>query len=374
MQALATCFFASFIASYEPAIAQPPVNPTKKTTSILDTDRKLDAVISLEYAPLQGLGFFKTLWNKTGYEFSTGSTLSNLPESFFTIKTNGSSIRSLMESYATFYNIRWKKTKLGYQATSGNESLDFMFGADNPITVARYVAGMDFLNNTKNMSLEDRNRLGAGEKLPFGSFPTGCQNAIKRVFKEMENEYGAKGGFVPGESEAKLASSKIGYESKPKDGFTDYTLTFSGGVGGGSLCFTDYVSGKEKREAENDRLARSGKVGATFDPDRYKLTQKELSSVSALKKIVSISMKQATLGQVLSVVHEKYRIPILCSAPDHATQKANINLSSKTLLEALKSLQNSYRKTEWIWTRNSYLVVRGPGGVKFYSHLKQTEK
>ena len=295
MCAFAACLFASLIACYEPATAQSSGKSSKKSTSILDSDRKLDVSISVEYAPLQGLGFLKTLWNKTGYEFSTGSTLSNLPDSFFTIKTNGSSIRTLMESYATFYNIRWKKTKIGYQAISGNESLDFMFSAENPITVARYAAGMDFLNSTKNMSLEDRNRLGAGERLPFGSFPSGCQNAIKRVFKEMENQYGAKGGFVPGESEAQLASSKIGYESKPKDGFTDYTLTFSGGVGGGSLCFTDYVSGKEKREAENDRLSRSGKVGAIFDPDRFKLTHKELGSLTALKNTVSIYLKLATI-------------------------------------------------------------------------------
>ena len=351
--------------------AQDKTKNRATTASILDMDRKLDAKITVEYLSLQGKGFLKNLWNKTGYEFTATGGAAEFNSAYFSVGAKHVSIRSMMESYASYYRVSWKKTKLGYSLVSGDNELDAVFAPHNQFQVARNEACMNFLNGMKNMSPESQNRIGSPQ--PFGAFPPEMKVAFKKMVVSLENEIGEQGGYKPGVYSSELPSARLSLSTRIREGFTQYNFDFTVPSGGGGFSTTDYEAGKEKREGENDKLAKAGRTGAVYNPEKYELSQKELNKLSVLKQTVSLNMKNATLVQILTVLHDKYNLSILGSDPKEALQKANVSISSLPLLEAMKILEKTYKKTKWMWTRSDFLVVRGPGGLIVIDHTPHPE-
>ena len=199
------------------------------------------------------------------------------------------------------------------------------------------------------------------------------QDAFKKMIISLENQYGENGGFKPGVLSGQLGVATIRLSSKADDGVTLYKFDFQAPSGGGGFTTTDYMSSKAQKELAEDRASKSSNIGAIYNPEKYELSQKELNRLDVLKKVVSINVKNAGLADILKLLHEKYKISILCSDPNYAPQKGSINLASVTLFEAIKSLEKKYKKTRWIWMRNSFLVVRGPGGLQSINHTAQPE-
>ena len=339
--------------------------------SILEKDRRLSGKISLEYSPIQGKGFLKSLWNKSGCEFTTIGGAAEFPTDFFTVRATDVTVRDMMESYACYYRVKWQKTKLGYALLTGNAEMEAAFAPKNPFAAARGEAGTDFVNGVKNLSEHDRNRLGSS--IPLSALPSVMQDAFKKMIISLENQYGENGGFKPGVLSGQLGVATIRLSAKVNEGVTIHNFDFHAPSGGGGFSTTDYLASKARRESEDVRKSQTGEIGAIYDPEKFELTQKELNRLDVLKQVVSINVKNAGLVDILNLLHEKYKISILCSDPKYALQKGSINLASVTLFEAIKSLEKKYKKTQWIWMRNSFLVVRGPGGLQSINHTVQPE-
>ena len=120
--------------------------------SILDKDRRLTREISLEYSPLQGSGFLKSLWSRSGCEFTTIGGAAEFPIDFFTVLAKNVTVRDMMESYACFYRVKWQKTKLGYALITGNGELEAVFAPTNPFRAARDAASLEFVNATRKIA------------------------------------------------------------------------------------------------------------------------------------------------------------------------------------------------------------------------------
>ena len=105
--------------------------------SILEKDRRLSGKISLEHSPIQGRGFLKSLWNKSGCEFTTIGGAAEFPTDFFTVRATQVTVRDMMESYACYYRVKWQKTKLGYALLTGNAEMEATFAPKNSFEAAR---------------------------------------------------------------------------------------------------------------------------------------------------------------------------------------------------------------------------------------------
>ena len=240
--------------------------------------------------------------------------------------------------------------------------LAMLFSARNSNAAERNAAGVDFINGIKNLTEPTRSRLLGGGGVPFSSLPGGMQDATKKMVAALASEYGEKGGFKPGKDVASLSGSKINLKTTPKEGFTDYGLEYSAPGVGCNFSFNDYDAKREKNDEKNEALAKDGKVGAVFAPEKHSLSRKELLKVATLQQIVSLNMNRVSFVGVLQKLHEKYRISFIGPDPKDAPEKADVNLTPMTLLEAIDRLEKLYPKAKWMWTRGDFLVVRGPFG------------
>ena len=194
--------------------------------------------------------------------------------------------------------------------------------------------------------------------LPFGSLPPDMQHSFKKMIATLENEYGENGGYKTGVLSSKMSMATIRMTTKTDAGITCYDYNYSAPGEGGGFSTSDYEASIARRESDYNKKSRTGGMGAVYDPDKFDLTQKELNDLPALKRSISINVSNATCWQVLKLIHDKYKISVICRDPKETKQIANIHLNSVTLLEALRSLEKTYENTRWIWMRNSFLVIR----------------
>ena len=324
--------------------------------NILASDKRLNAKISLEYAPLQGRGFLKALWSKSGCEYTAIGGAFEFPIDFFTVFAKNVTVRDMMESYACFYQVKWQKTRLGYALITGNAELEAAFAPKNSYQAERDVLGLEFVNSAKSLSETDRNRLSSS--MPVSGLPVALQNDFRKMLLSLEEEEGEGGGLKRGVLSGHLNEVTIRLSSRENEGVTQYNFDFRAPSIAGGFSTTDYLAMKDKRQAAEDKTAHGGGIGAIYDPEKFELSQKELDHLSVLKQPISVNLMKATFVQVMRLLPEKYKLSFICADKTPTVQKADVHINSLTLLDALRSLEKTYENTRWIWMRNSFLVVR----------------
>ena len=328
--------------------------------SCFDGDRKLNALLKIDLVPLQGNQVTKYFWGKTGYEYAYVDGAIEFENASCSIETKTVTVRSMMEAYASYLNVKWQKTKNGYAMRVGNKELRSAFGAHNGFRAARYAAGNEFVQGMKALPEPMRSKLEEGGSVPFSSLPDGMKSNVVQMVTALVSEYGEKGGFRPGRDLASLPGSSISIVPKSIEGVTNYVFRYAGTTVSGNFSFNDYEVRQQKLDDSANLLAKEGKIGALYSPDKFELTLKELQKVPELKQTVSINLKGATMVTVLKLLHNKYQVSFIGPDPADVPEKANISLSGITLLEAMGRLDKLYPQSSWIWNRTGILVARGP--------------
>lgn len=269
------------------------------------------------------------------------------------------SVASLMDALAALCLSRWlRDPKTGYELRDG----DLLTNVHLPRTPGErhfHQSGMRFIQSMGTLPEALKTALAQRAIIPVQELPEPMVQAVKDHIKaqnEQSQEWSHRRlekGFDP----EYLDDCTVQMTIQPGALFTVYYIGLYWGRtehtinGGFSFPFNDYP----QRKAETDNRIASGDPSIIVTRRFEAMPQaKELPE---LKQVVSLKLKNATLGEVLQYLHETYGVAYVADAV--LSGAANVNIGPLPLADALDRLTELYKDTEWEWRPLGFLVVRG---------------
>lgn len=272
------------------------------------------------------------------------------------VAEEGQSAAALMDAVAALWLARWEKDtankyKLLVPARESN-----IYLPKNDFQRERFAAGQRFVGALDTLPANLQTALRSGQQIQASALPPGMLRSIRDMADTLNREKHELRGDTHPFPLDRVPESHVDLEIKNKGTLTTYFVTI-GLQDWGSMgwLFTDH----EERKRETDR--QTGADSAIHDTEKVRLTREQVRQIPALKKLVSVQAKQATLPQILRALHEKYAIPFVCDPARFMTQRADVDIRSMPLGEALDKLTDTYQDTEWEWRKMGFLIVRAPG-------------
>lgn len=319
----------------------------------IERDPDLQKLVSLQGDGIVAKDILKELQKHTRRRLTTQLAKQ------FTLGCSDCKLHAVLDGVSALEELRWERNPAGYELIE-----TFYMG---PVYLD---SAQEYQNQQATSIINDFSKLSKAEKdklktdgcqlssLPYSFYPP-IYNSIK---SEIEKE-SAK--LAPGESIAVTVSDltrdkiRIYISEMPTQGDVKaYNIKYVANGISSSYRVNDYPAKKIAHESERDKN-NDDESYAFYESVNFELSPSKARLEKKLNEHVEISLKNATLSEVLKLLNEKYTISFVCDTARKNDFRASVRLEEMALSRALDRLTRIFPDTEWEWRRQGLLIVRG---------------
>jgi hypothetical protein len=260
--------------------------------------------------------------------------------------SEGQSAAALMDAVAALWLVRWEKDVRGMYKLLPSEAEANIHLPKNRFQQERAGPGRDFAANLRRLPRELRAALLSGRPVAAAALPGDMLQSIGRMTDSINREQELKGDDNPFPL-GRLPQSSIRLDVQNRGTYNSYFLSLSlAGWGSMGWRFSDYEEAPAKGSGKSSN--------PIYAPRKLEIKREQALEMPALRKLVSIRAKNASLPEIL----RDLRVPFVSSPEFALQQRADVNIQSEALGAALDKLTKTYTGTEWEYRKLGFLVVR----------------
>lgn len=337
---------ASLSLSASPVLSE---DGPKSRESVLSRDARLRKRLSVPEGELTTLRLFGRVERATSVRLYAGN--SEMKNASLTAACRSQTALALLDAVSALWVARWEKDTANRYKLLGSEAEESIYLGDNGYQRERLKAGRQFIKELGRLPPPAQSALLSG--VPASSLPPGMLGTVRTMVDALNRESREFRGDTNPFPLHRLAEATAILEPKNRGAVTSFFLTLRlkdwGSMG---WSFNNYV-------APAQRDAKYGET--TYVPRKFEVTQKEARKLPALRKLVSLRVKKATLPQVLEMLHRTYSLAYVSDSKTNQTHRADVNFDAIPLGDALDQLAKIYAGTEWEYRKLGFLVIRSAG-------------
>jgi hypothetical protein len=328
-----------------------------KPPTDFETDKRLDQTLTISSLRQEHALLWTRIDRRTGIEIEREDAAREFDDVPIALGGNDVSARAWMDAIAARVLARWEKTeRSGYRFVVGDGELDFVYGAKDASRAAQLQAWSDFARQMQHLPPEQQAQLLSGNPYPVSELPDGMRQSLLEMMEALARGQESRG--IGNQEPARLPmQATVAIERRPNNGFDVYKVRPGNGASyGGVFSVNNYEEKKRERMASLDK-------DAVYQPVHNEIKPEAAKKLPALKRVVSINIRNATFPDVLKRLYTTYGIAFVSDAPRSMPQKADVRFSALPLGDLLDHLTEIYPGTEWEWRKYGVLVVRGAENV-----------
>lgn len=334
-------------------------NATKADT-LFATDKRLNAPLTLTNAAMTNRRLLAEIRRATNTPITADESPTDIRDSSVSITLSDAPARAVMDALASLLSGRWERTaKNGYRLVNSGKEADEAFLPKNDYQRERFQAGMELLNGLNQLPLNEQEKVYSGQLCAVSALPEVLQQNLGRMVIALQEEYSPKGirTFPP----ASIATAQFRLERKRRDGFNSFWITVrADGVGSSGFRFNDYAARKADRESNARLHQQKGSLDPFYQPENYIVSRSEAKRRPELQRTIELTAKKVTFPEAMKLLHQRYGINFVSDSARYMRQRADVELRTISLGQAMDKLTKLYKDTEWEWRKLGVIVIRGP--------------
>jgi cytochrome c556 len=324
--------------------------------TFLENDRLLQTEISQVGKVVSYAHIFKEMSREAKIRLHFAKSTGDVANTKLVVAYKSMPVGAVMDAVAALYLFRWQKTTdKQYHLLGSSVGADTVFLPKNEYQRDRFAASKAFLASLDKLPATERNRILAGS--PIHALPPSLQTPVKEMIQALNRQKVAEGRNPWDMDRLRDATLRVSEESR--EGFRTYKFNVTlPGIRSTSFAYNDYADTKREAERANTKTGNAS-IGAIYSTALYAVPRREADKQAQMKKRVSLNVRDATLPQVLLMLHQKYDIPFVSQNEKELPQRADVRFDSLPLATALDRLTELYKGTDWELRRLGFVVVWG---------------
>lgn len=326
----------------------PPSSPPSPP-SLLSRDPRLKKVTKLlAHETSTGRVFAQVFRATTVRLYSDESELQLAP---LIVANSALDTAALMDGIAALWLVRWEKDTQKRYKLLVPESVEKSQLPANRYERDRSASAQDFAAGLKKLPPPVRAALAAGNSIPANLLPPDMLRAVHVMTDSVNREHQAPEDDNPFPL-SRLAESALRVNAKNRGSYSSYFVSLEL-PGWGSMGWR--ITDDKRQRGKPDAATSSANIHA---PLKLEVKPKDARGLPALSRKVSISLKEATLPEVLADLYKHYRISFVADPQFAFKQKADVFINDEPLATVLDKLTTLYRGSEWEYRKLGFLVFR----------------